>query len=82
MVLQWLNSCLRSRTQTVIVMDAVCVLAEVLFGIPKGSVLGLLLFVIHMLRFSKIVRQHNLSMHSYADEVQLYAVFVHNDRLV
>ena len=35
-VLQCLNSYLRSYTQTVTIMDAMSVLAELLFGVPKG----------------------------------------------
>ena len=36
-VLQWLNSYLPTRTQTVTLMDTMSVLAEVLFGVPKGQ---------------------------------------------
>jgi len=78
-VLQWLNSYLRSRTQAVTVMDAMSVLAELLFGIPQGSVLGPLLFVLYVLPLSDIARQHGVSMHSYADDIQLYISFDHKD---
>jgi len=47
-VLQWLNYYLRSRTQTVTIMDAMSVLAELLFGVPQGSVLGTLLLVLYV----------------------------------
>jgi len=78
-ILQWLNSYLRSRTQAVTVMDAMSVLAELLFGIPQGSVLGPLLFVLYVLPLSDIARQHGVSMHSYADDIQLYISFDHKD---
>ena len=78
-VLQWLNSYLRSRTQAVTIMDAMSVLAELLYGVPQGSVLGPLLFVLYVLPLSDIARQHGVSMHSYADDTQLYISFDHRD---
>ena len=78
-VLQWLNSYLRSRTQTVSIMDAMSVLAEVVFGVRQGSVSEPLLFVIYVFSLSDIVRQHNISMHWYADDAQLCVAFGHKD---
>lgn len=78
-VLQWLNSYLRNRTQVVTVMEAMSVLAELLFGVPQGSVLGPLLFVMYVLPLSDIVRKHGVSLHSYADDTQLYVEFDHKD---
>ena len=39
-VLIWLNSYLRNRTQAVTVMEAMSVLAELLFGVPSRLRLG------------------------------------------
>ena len=78
-VLQWLNSYLRSRTQTATLMDAVSVLAEILFGVRQGSVLSPLLYVMYMLPPTDVKRQHNVSMHSSADDAQLCVTFHHKD---
>jgi exonuclease III len=78
-VLKWLKSYLHSRTQCVTIMDAMSVLAELLFGVPQGSVLGPLLFVIYILPLSDIIRRHGVTLHSYADDTQLYIAFDHKD---
>ena len=67
LVLHWLNSYHRSHTQTVTIMLALSVLVDLLFGVPKGLVLGLLLFDMYLVPLDDIVGQHNSSMHSYAD---------------
>ena len=62
-VLQWLNSYLRSRTQTVTIMDAMSVRAELLFGVRQRTVLGLPLFVLYVLPLSDVVRPHKVHTH-------------------
>ena len=47
-ILQWLSSCVRSRTETVTITDAMSVLAEVQYGVPQELVLGPLLFVLYV----------------------------------
>jgi hypothetical protein len=78
-VLQWLNSYLRTRTQTVTIMDAISVLAELFLGVPEGSVSRPLLFVLYVFPLSDIARQHGVSIHSYGDDTQLYISFYHRD---
>ena len=70
-VLKWLKSYLCRRTQCVTILDAMSVLAELLFGVPQGSVLGPLLFVMYVLPLSDMIRRHGISLHSYADDAQL-----------
>ena len=74
-MLKLLKSYLCSRTQCVTILDAMSVLAEFLFGVPQGSVLGPLLFVMYVLPLSDMIRRQGISLHSYADDTQLYVEY-------
>lgn len=70
--LQWFNSYLVDRFQTVKTTLGVSAEVPLHHGVPQGSVLGPLLFVLYTSPVLGIITQHGLTGHMYADDSQGY----------
>ena len=71
-VLDWFSSYLAGRVQSVKVGDILSNPAELVSGVPQGSVLGPILFSLYTTPLSKVISAYEkISYHFYADDTQL-----------
>jgi hypothetical protein len=75
----WIGSFITGRTQSVHLAGTRSPWADVRYGIPQGSVLGPVLYVLYTADIAKIIESLGFQVHLYADDVQLYASCVPTD---
>ena len=70
--LDWINSFLSNRTHFIRIGNKTSKLFHVKFGVPQGSILGSLLFIFYTTNIAHIAALHDILIHLYADDTQLY----------
>ena len=73
--LQWCKSYLEKRTFAVKINDKISAFLELIFGVPQGSLLGPILFILYTKTLQKIAAKYGLDIQLYADDSQLYISF-------
>ena len=77
----WFKSYLENRKQVVNLKGATSCSKDLRCGVPQGSVLGLILYVLYTSPLGDIVKSRGLSCHFYADHSQLYCSFKLHDQV-
>ena len=70
--LRWFTSYLANRSYKVWVNGFFSKSHSLISGVPQGSVLGAQRYTMYTYLMSRIVKDHNLNYHSYADDTQIY----------
>jgi ribonuclease P/MRP protein subunit RPP40 len=79
-VLEWLTSYLSERKFNVKVRSSSSSDCLLEIGVPQGSILGPLLFVLYTKDWENIVTKYGFSINLYADDTQIYFAFdVHSE---
>jgi hypothetical protein len=76
----WFTSYLHDRFQSISINGETSRRFEVKYGVPQGSYLGPLLFILYASKLFTIIERHLSDAHAYADDTQLYVSFNANSR--
>ena len=70
--LSWFTSYIKGRHQSVLIEGISSDPVNLTCGVPQGSVLGPVLFTLYTYPLARIIQQHNIKYHLYADDTQLH----------
>lgn len=74
-VISWIESYLSSRSFCVSVGNISSSESPLYIGVPQGSILGPLLFILYTKDLEKIAQKYGFTVHLYADDTQIYFSF-------
>ena len=71
----WFKSHLHHRFQSISIHSRISKRFEAKYGVPQGSCLGPLLFILYASKLLTTMEHHLPEVHAYADDTQLYISF-------
>jgi len=71
-VIDWFTSYLSGRTQCVSTSTTTSTSSLLECGVPQGSVLEPILFLLYATDVLQLIKRHQLHPHAYADDIQIY----------
>ena len=74
-VLSWFESYLSNRSFSLLIEYQLSESGYLWFGVPQGSILGPLLFILYTKDLARIAKRYGLEIQLYADDSQLYFGF-------
>lgn len=74
-VLRWIRSYLTDRKQQIQLGNTKSNEFDLPFGVPQGSCLGPILFIMYASSMFEVVKRHLPNVHGYADDTKLYLSF-------
>ena len=77
--LRLLESYVKGRQFSVNINGKISSYRDLKFGVPQGSLLGPLLYIVYTGELHYLFNKHNLDYHMYADDIQLYLSFKEKD---
>jgi len=78
--LAWIKSYLTNHSQAVVIKDVHFFSANLICGVPQGSVLGPLLFSLYVAPIEDIIMAHGLQSMIFADDMQMYLVMQRSEQ--
>ena len=69
--LSWFRSYLSNRRLSVAIANLISSTNKLHYGVPQGSVLGPILFILYIQPLSNLIKRHSLSVHLFADDIQI-----------